>query len=79
MFVKSFKGGIFQVWIDKNNFLYKAHYAAHYAATVYQSSLSGGPSSEDVSDFIGQISFSNYNQPLDIQLPQEALNAPLVK
>jgi hypothetical protein len=79
MFVKSFKGGIFQVWIDSNNLIYKAYYAIHFTATLDKNVMPGGPGTDDVSDFIGQISFSNYNQPLDIQLPQEALNAPLVK
>jgi hypothetical protein len=78
-FVQSFKGGIFQVWIDDNNRLFEAYFAAHFAATLYKSVLPNGPGTDDVSDFVGQISFSNYNQLPAIQLPPEALNAPLLQ
>lgn len=79
MFAKAYKSGIFQIWIDSESYyLVKASFNPHFEATATDLSQFWGQQSsiENItSDFISQISFSGYNQPIDIQLPVEAVNA----
>lgn len=83
MLIKTFKGGIFQLWITADTHLImRADFAPHFAVTgdeLRQSWGDGLPSASNItgitSDFLGQLVFSNYNQPVSIEVPAEALNA----
>ena len=78
-FTKTFKSGIFQLWISNNSHLImQAEFAPHFEATSDELSQMWGEKvsmQDQTVDFLGQVSFSNYNQPVSIQVPPEALNA----
>ena len=78
MHIKGFKSGVFQLWIDSDTyFITQMKFTSHFEATSDELSELAGEQilMQDIEDFLGQISFSNYNQPVSIQLPQEALEA----
>ncbi len=76
MYIKAFKKGIFQIWIDNDTHLIiKAVFAPHFEATFEATNSPPQEASSREQDFLGQLFFSNYNQPLNIQIPDEALNA----
>jgi hypothetical protein len=71
MFTKTFKGGIFQFWIDSGTYLIsKADFTPYFAAAPADL----GINMEMTAAFKGQMTFSEYNQPVSIQIPPDALN-----
>jgi hypothetical protein len=74
-FMKTYKGGIFKIWVDsESNLIIKAYFAPVFQATLNELDSYSRQTGNIESDFIGQLNFSNYNQPVDIQVPPEALN-----
>jgi hypothetical protein len=77
----AYQGGSVKLWVEKDSYLpLKAEINA-----VFDGFVGGGshpitvnpyiPTTGHVnSSFDGQMTFSGYNQPVSIQLPQEALN-----
>jgi hypothetical protein len=71
MLTKTFKGGIFQFWIDSASYLIlKAGFTPYFEATPTDL----GTNLEMTLGFNAQMAFSNYNQPVSIQVPDAALN-----
>jgi hypothetical protein len=79
----AFAGGSIQFWIARDNYLpVKVEINLDFQGDVGQiggistSSFSSTPAANPVdSRFQGELDFSNFNQPVTIQLPPEALNA----
>ena len=81
----AFKSGSIQLWIEQDNYL-----PVKVEINVdFQGTAGGGPGSEGTvfstpivnqenSSFQGELDFSNYNQPVSIQLPLGALNGQSV-
>jgi hypothetical protein len=91
--IKAFQNGSVKLWIGKDNSLiYKVDIGINLDAEPGNIVLSdtglnyqeGQGNSTDVGfekilrDFTGELVFSGYNQPVQIQLPQEALDTPNV-
>jgi hypothetical protein len=90
IYIKAFQNGWIKLWIEKDNYLIlKVNISLLFdgvPGNILRSDTGldiapGQENSTDVGfehiirDFNGQWEFSNYNKPVHIQLPQEALNA----
>jgi len=76
----AYQSGSVKLWVDKNTFLIqKALVNSDFMGNVGGGHITTVPHTPTTnpanSGFEGQISFSAYNQPVTIQLPQEALDA----
>ena len=86
MFIKTYQGGIFQIWIATDSHLImKAEFNPIFGATSGELIKDRGEQHSSLGDitgetceFIGQLTFLNYNRRVSIQVPQEALNAQSV-
>jgi hypothetical protein len=79
MFTRTYKGGVFQMWISSDSYLLlKATFNPNFEAAADDFSQVGGQQytmSDTISDFTSQLNFSNYDQSISIQLPTGASNA----
>jgi hypothetical protein len=75
-FMKSFKSGTFCLWVDSDtNLVMKAYFSPVFQATFNELDSRSVQAGNIENDFIAQLNFSGYNQPVNIQIPTEALNA----
>jgi hypothetical protein len=93
-FVKAYKNSVIKVWIAKDSYLVvQTELSVHFQTTIEElQRVLDSPfqkiasyfreiflgSHKITSYFQGQMNFSNYNEPVSIQLPQEALKAQSV-
>ena len=76
----AYRNASVKLWIDRDTFLpVKAEIQAVFQGDVGEGSITETPYTPSTnpvnSTFNGQVIFSNYNQPVTIELPPEALNA----
>jgi hypothetical protein len=75
----AYKSGSIQLWIDPDSYLpIKVEISIDFqgatgasAGTVFSTPVIN----QENSSFQGELNFSNYNQPVSIQVPEDALNA----
>jgi len=89
IYIKAYKNSLVKIWINKDdNSVLKENVSLNFdvvPGNVTRMDIRLGDSAQDnpnnvgfkdiFVEFHGQWEFSNYNQPIHIQLPQEALNA----
>jgi len=77
----AYKNGSIQLWINQKNYLpVKVDVNIDFQGDVGGGSgITISPTTNPIdSNFQGELNFSNYNQSVSIQLPQEALNAQII-
>ena len=78
----TYKGGSVELWINQNSYLpVKVEVNIDFHGNVLTGVVTTTPYTLNYESgtvdwsFQGQLDFSNYNQPVSIQVPQDALNA----
>lgn len=75
-FINTYKSGSVKEWVTKDGYLLvKSEIEALFEASPEAIGANGAQFERITSTFIGEFQFSDYNAPVSIELPQEALNA----